>query len=543
MTSQTGGREVPQQRSDKPVGSLGADKPSASPAFASVAVKPNGAFPRWAANAIDAALLVVPVLYAAVLCVQFRRGFDFTDEGYYLVNFVHWRNALASLTFFGAYFAPPFAWLGESVWGIRVLGLVLLVGSTVYFAARFFESVQTNGVQARFRVVSVGVLAGVAMAFYAPWSTLFTPGYNLLSLVLILVSSGTVLAPARTPMTVPQLVLYGLCLGALFFVKFPAYFVTVAAHLLITVNGAPADRRSRLIARVLASAVLGVCANFVFLLAVGGDILRSVSTGLQYLQILQPRNPLLEVVLLLFVAIPKMLFASAPTTWPVAVLAIMGALYGGQSDRWLVLAILAVIATAFGPWSFGGVHGARYSAVLFAIGGIVLMSNQRLALARCTPRLVVAPPGVLLLVVTLLPVALVIGTSNELRYATAMGIVFPVAVCLALLLRLHGNGVLPPYALRACVGVIGLAPVALINAPWNDAYSTYRLGAALRAQESGITIGGGTIAVDDATAAAVREYRATLARLGFTSSGAMLDLTGAGPGLVYLAGATPTGRA
>ena len=42
------------------------------------------------------------------------RGFDFTDESYYLLNYLYWRDLTATVSFFGAYFELPFRMLGKA---------------------------------------------------------------------------------------------------------------------------------------------------------------------------------------------------------------------------------------------------------------------------------------------------------------------------------------------------------------------------------------------------------------------------------------------
>src|SRR5437016_5332200 len=77
--------------------------------------------------------------YIALLFLFFGRGFDVTDEGFYLENFRHWQSLTALPTFFGAYFAGPFAWLGEDIRAMRLFGLLLLMGAAFFFATRFFR--------------------------------------------------------------------------------------------------------------------------------------------------------------------------------------------------------------------------------------------------------------------------------------------------------------------------------------------------------------------------------------------------------------------
>ena len=69
----------------------------------------------------------IAALHVGLFSIAATRGWDLTDESFYLLSFRHWAEAPAT-SFFGAYLAMPYALVGQSLWAIRVVGFLLLFG-------------------------------------------------------------------------------------------------------------------------------------------------------------------------------------------------------------------------------------------------------------------------------------------------------------------------------------------------------------------------------------------------------------------------------
>ena len=63
------------------------------------------------------------------------RGFELTDESFYLLNDLYWRDLTATVSFFGAYFELPFRLLGQSI-SIRIVALLGLAVASAFFAGQ-----------------------------------------------------------------------------------------------------------------------------------------------------------------------------------------------------------------------------------------------------------------------------------------------------------------------------------------------------------------------------------------------------------------------
>src|SRR5689334_21311360 len=120
--------------------------------------------------------------------VAAKRGFDLTDESFYLLTYRHWTE-WPSVSLFGAYFSLPYVLVGHDVWAMRLLGFALLLAAAVWFAAeaqRAFGALA--GRPTRDGVLATAVASGAGIwSYYGASPVPYTPSYNLLTLVCSLV--------------------------------------------------------------------------------------------------------------------------------------------------------------------------------------------------------------------------------------------------------------------------------------------------------------------------------------------------------------------
>lgn len=216
--------------------------------------------------------LPVPILLLAQVGLYVwmaPRGFDFTDESFYFLNYLYWRDLIGVLSFFGAYFEWPFRLLGQSVSAIRIFSLLLLLASSAFFAREALGYVSRRDgsmKEAHWAFVAVGMAA--SLFYFGHLSTLRAPSYNLLALCSMLVATGLLLrmlersaqfANARLTMFC-----YGLAIGACGLGKPSSGVMLVLFHALFFAL-ANRDWRLKHLLEFLAFSFAGASLNFAVL--------------------------------------------------------------------------------------------------------------------------------------------------------------------------------------------------------------------------------------------------------------------------------------
>jgi hypothetical protein len=440
----------------------------------------------------------------------------------------------------------PYYLLGESIWAIRFFGLLMLLAGAYYFALEFFKSVPVNKTYESDDIkLGAASVSCAAIAFYSVFGTLYTPGYNLLNLVLILFSTGLLLRISRTagPNTAMYF-LYGICMGALCFTKFPSLFATLAAHLLMAALIRP-EGRGKLLAKLLIAILAGLLVNYGYLAWQAGNILKMVSVGMKSAGLLLPRDVLKETLHLFVSDIPNIVLGGVakllPLILPSLAIASLILFFAKKMKSWLSWSSVVIVAVAFSPLGFLSSREALNNSTWTAIGllwAICLYCFWRNK--DHSPTMLIKSTQ--LAIVALLPVAHSFGTNNSMQLAVGMSVVFPIAVCIGILIILRSGNYIGQRALLICLAIISIAPLFSIGKQWTQADRTYRLSTGLVGQNVDVMIGNATIAVDGKSARAFDEFRTILREHGFVEGAPMLDMTGS-PGLVLLANGRPLGSA
>ena len=146
---------------------------------------------RWGLGLVT----LLMVAQVALFVWMSPRGFDVSDESYYFQNYLHWRELSATATFFGAVFELPFRLMGQSIAGIRLLGLLLLLVSSGFLAFECLRRIADEKDAAQFPQLAVFVVAAMsgAMLYYGYLSTLRAPSYNMLALTAAMLATGLLL--------------------------------------------------------------------------------------------------------------------------------------------------------------------------------------------------------------------------------------------------------------------------------------------------------------------------------------------------------------
>ncbi len=147
---------------------------------------------------INRLLLYLPIviLICLILILAFNspRGFDITDDSYYLLWAEQPHNVLASTTQFGFYTRLLYLLSGQNIALFRILGILTLLSATSFFALsmeRYWAMANSRVFVFRKRwKVLPPVLIG-ALSYYGFW--LITPSYNWMALFSVLITGAGLL--------------------------------------------------------------------------------------------------------------------------------------------------------------------------------------------------------------------------------------------------------------------------------------------------------------------------------------------------------------
>lgn len=506
----------------------------------------------WQAPA--AALLVAQ---AALFLWMAPRGFEFTDEAYYLLNYLHWRELSATATYFGFYFEGPFRLLGQSVSGMRVLGLALLLASAAWFACALGAWLAQRGGLAeatppgpprdaappsRMFMAVIGAAAG--MSFYSHLSTVRAPAYNLLALCGALVSTGCLLrllaGPVRWPRQAGLLAGHGLALVACGLAKPTSGALLALVHLLLGVLAGWGWLRSALWPLVL-SVGGAVALTLSALSLLHPSWARAVSAALVLMADIESRS----VLLLARQASWELQRAVASHgAWALGALLLAGA---AARPAWRRVTVPVLVPGLLAAVCWLVVDEARaplwWPAAIVALGMLLVLARWGLpGDARPAGD---GPMAAALLLLCGLPLALSFGTNMPLLLHSRISAVFALLALAAATLLLRRRGLLGPRVASLALTIMALPGLAFqLRAGWQPD-GAYRQFTALGAQQVGVRAGpaGAALRVDPATAETLARVASMVQDAGFVAGQPLLDLTGDGPGLVYAVGGRPLGVA
>ena len=221
---------------------------------------------------------------AGVFCAFASRGFEYTDESFYLLSLVWWREITSSFTLFGVVLGGLFDAVGQDITTFRILGMLALLGSSAYMAVMAFRLVsQAHAGLSALRGLVTIVVMGAALQYYDVFSVLRVPSYNLLALCALMVATGVMLdmltrhRAGRSP--VGQAVVYGVMLGLCAAGKVSTALLGALLHLVFFVASLRAPRSLAAVKAVL-GALFGLALVAAVVAALQPDAIAVMRLGL-----------------------------------------------------------------------------------------------------------------------------------------------------------------------------------------------------------------------------------------------------------------------
>lgn len=499
-------------------------------------------------------LLIVAQL--ALYAWMAPRGFDFTDESFYLLNYLHWRELAGLVSFFGFYLELPFRVLGQSITAMRVLTLLLLMACAAGFTQQCLRYVvrsrSDNGDDDRdskrwragWPFVAVGMAA--SLFYFGYLSTLRAPSYNLLVLCSMLLSTALLLRSLGGAVGLPgrrlTIFLYGVLLGVCGLSKATSGLLLAACHaaFFVAVNR---DWRLRPLSERVLLTLAGVTLNAAVLTMVHPGWIESLRGGIAifaytgHSQVLEMVNGFGWDIQRLGLLLP----------WAAALVVVSTFLFwrlGRERARLSSLAITALVAVAVGALLIEGQGRLWWPSLLMLVVVLCLAEGITRGAARRGVRDDVAELALLGLLFAL-PLAYSFGTAMPVLEHSRSAAVFGVVAVLLRLCRLNQLGLLVQPALFLCLAGLCLPTLWIQMQAVHDVRHTYRQASALAAQKVPVQVGRSSrpLLVDADTRAAIDAVVGAARDAGLTADQPMLDFTGEGPGLVYALNARPLGVA
>ena len=495
--------------------------------------------------------IVIVAVQAVMFIVAARRGFDLTDESFYLLTYRHWTE-WPSVSLFGAYFTWPYVLVGHDVWAMRLLGFALLLGAAIWFgseAQRAFGALV--GRRSRDGELATAVAAAAAIwSYYGASPVSPTPSYNLLTLACALVVLALALrlgrivhddAPRGRLATAFALGLVG-SVGVAS--KFSSGLLVLALALAVFAALAWHRLDAGVWSRVVLAAIAGLALNLLALWIADPGLPLRFERGIEVTLAMMERSATGEVAALVFGALPQdALHALRVLLWPL-LFAVLALTAGAQLRRRPLADALAVAVFVAGALVYTFVKDNRFYRIVLVTWIAVLLGcaalwllRARLASGARVRSLVVA--GAILVV----PFAYSYGTSNALLQHMGMAAIFPLVIAAVLIRTMWLERAVPTWLFAGALALLAALPAEIVVRQWVDGRYTYRLGASLAEQTVPLPANPGGIDLDvtPALARSLESYLLLLRSAGFSSGQPLIDFTGQSPGLVAIANGAPVG--
>lgn len=481
------------------------------------------------------------------------RGFEYTDESFYLLSLVWRQEITSSFTLFGVALGGLFDVVGQDIVIFRVMGMLALLGSSAYMARAALRLVFADeSAGLRLQGLVMLVVACSAMQYYAVFSTLRIPSYNLLAVCSLMMATGVMLGLLRAQRAggryFVRAVIYGGLLGLCAAAKVSTALLLAGFHLAYFSLSLRPPKLPAL-ARAILGTVLGFALACGAVLAVQPDAAAILGTGLSISRTVDERYGPLSlvnslrwdvqrqlreywfVVLGLLVLGVGLRLRLAKSSWAVplhrfvAVLAVLGCAAALSFDAWVHLWLLLAMLCWAWSWVAVDTQAARGQQ----LGGVMPLSLLLMAL----------------------PLAFSFGTNGRvLEHSSAAAAPAVLGICLLVVAHAQRwqngpggqvNRAVVAVCLLVLAGPALLAQLRIVT----DLHANYRQRVPLGAQEVEVRVGSrpSRLWVDEETRRSILALKSAAASAGFAPGTAVQDFTGDGAGIIYILGGRPAATA
>ncbi|MCX7890841.1 MAG: hypothetical protein N2544_00545 [Burkholderiales bacterium] len=494
------------------------------------------------------------VATAAVIAFS-GRGFDVSDEGFYLLTSQFPEDIRASPNLAHYYTRVLYLLAGGSVPGMRLAGLMVLAASAAMFAAgcaRALAALRPAADPWPARAVWLAFITLGALLYYT-WVP-YTPSYNLVNSAALNTAAGLGLWALaaymnrdRTRAAGLAAAAAGFAVGVAFFAKFPTGISAFAGTVVLLLAWPGLATRVRVRAACLFAAGAAGAALMHFtvfqsprewheVVANGIELVRILGAGHDAGALRRYAGELLGLAT-----------SVARAFWPGALLMLAAAAVSRVSDAprsRAVVAGLAAAAVAYVAlrgaaegWVLGGQHTIGRTFALYC-GWVAALTAALLARGHQPSRQEWHGLGLLLLTLAALPMVGAVGTSNTLP-GNAILAMAPWFALLVLLASEARRRVAPWVGTASLAFLCVTAAAQVVSA---QIVSPYRLSTGILGQIVPTTIGmpASTIGLDPATSEFFRSMRAIAERAGFRPGDDVLAFVRM-PGVVFALGGRSPG--
>ena len=477
---------MPEQRSG--AGPRGpAEPPTATPGFAQRVIT------LWLGIATVGSTVAI-ALWAGAAALTANRGFDITDEGFYLLSYRWWHTNLRTFTGVQYIYGPVFQALGDNIADLRLVRLLTVLAANLIFGWTFMRWLRLRRPDAPasrlWELAGIAAITACGGMIYG-WLPL-SPGYNDVSLLGGLLAAAIVLSMA-TAVDLERKVRFWVpaALGIVIVVTLIDKWTSSLATLLVVGVGAwlvlaPAGGRSvaRAAAWVLAGAILTLGLIQLFVIPLNAAIPQLLATN----RLVSATNSPVQLLDLYLRTALHLLLAQVVTTFGPLLLAAIGvALARGKPAR-RIAAALAVLAAGFATWRLladgdlrgGTVNLDRYPVGLVGVLAValvvwlgVVLSDRFDGPARPAVGRSRSYGWVVFAVLALIPLAQAVGTANPLSYMAINAFSLWMAIIIAILTGINASAAPAKWLTAAmAAGAVVLSASIATNALWSNPYRT-----------------------------------------------------------------------
>jgi hypothetical protein len=486
------------------------------------------------------------------------KGFDITDESFYLLWAMQPENVYASYHPFG--FITKYVWFlsDKSIENFRILSVVILFLVTLLFAVSlnyFFQKKQHQEDSFTLEIFSIAALSATGFIYFTWW--LISVSYNLLSFAsCLLVMSGLFLAYGESKARTSIVVIGGILVGFAGFVAFlskptTAFFLAIIV-IVWMVYYRHIDKKYYFLIFASMSMFVPLLLHTFLVMGGIGEFYTYLSDAIYLDNAGEHKHEVDSIITAAYIIYKDLILTPAHYLLytPVFILLFI-ALFVSRSKivykkyrEKLALLVTIYFLTLFFIEIFNLNNKVEVTA-FFTLSSIVLFLTvvvfNRFDKSYEQEKGDISVYVIVALSLFILPFAYSFGTNNNLLSHSYNVLIFLFAIWLYSFQILLGKYAHKKYIIALLCMLMVSASSIIINKAYN---SPYRLVSNIGSQNTEVQFLGtnGVIKVDDITAKYVNNLKQIAINSGWKERNPLIDLTGGSPGALVILNAKLVGK-